>query len=193
MNVSLLGKKVFAEGNSFIGDRSLWMKVGPKPSDWHLYIRRPLEDTEISRRGLVMDRGRDRTDTATSHGIPGDPRNWKKQAGASPRAFRGSMDLLDWERVNFCHFKLPAWKQFLAVVLGDSYREINRVVGKIRVLTATPPVDTTFLFPSYSRRARRCCGLFCKGNSPPSLAAGMWTEAGRPAPVLLSGMPACLP
>ena len=58
------------------------------------------------------------------------------------------MDLLDWERVNFCHFRLPAWKQFMAVVPGDSYREISRVVGKIRVLTATPPADATFLFPS---------------------------------------------
>ena len=38
--------------------------------------------------------GRDRSDAATSQGMPGTTRTWKRQEGFAPRAFRGSGVLL---------------------------------------------------------------------------------------------------
>ena len=38
--------------------------------------------------------GRDRSDAATSQGMPGTTRTWKRQEGFTPRAFRGSGVLL---------------------------------------------------------------------------------------------------
>lgn len=108
VNVTVFGKKVFAEGDLFLENRLRWVRVGPKPSDRRLSKKATRRHRDKQKRP-GDGRGRDCRDVAASHGTPGAPRNHRgkqEPPPGPPDTQISNFSLLDWERVDFCRIFL---------------------------------------------------------------------------------------
>lgn len=89
MNITLFGKRVFADILKDLKMRSFWILwVGPKSSDKYPY-RRLSEEREMEK-SPCADGGRDWNEAATSQGMPAAMQAWRCEEGLSSHGPGGS-------------------------------------------------------------------------------------------------------